>query len=141
MKTVFIMRGISGSGKSSMAAKLATPGAICSADTWFMGPNGYSFRQQDLAAAHGECLRKFIQLVFENVDNVVVDNTNLREWEYISYLRIARMAGYVVEFYEFIPPLDEGFTAYVTECAGRNTHGLDYAACKRQATAFQKRIT
>lgn len=139
MKTVFIMRGISGSGKSTKARTLAPPEAICSADHYFQASGEYVFRWQDLPAAHQACLTKFIRLLYAKAPAVVVDNTNLRLWEYENYVRVAEMAGYTVEYHEFVPPLDNEFQNYVTTCATRNTHGLGYTDCKRQATIFQKR--
>ena len=141
-KTVIIMRGISGSGKSTRAKELAAAHdefavSICSADDFFMRNGVYEFRRQDLAAAHAQCLRDFVNALWEGVPLVIVDNTNTRISEFQPYARVALMAGYEVRFEEFIPPEDpQALDDYVVECARRNQHGLGYTACLAQANRF-----
>lgn len=88
---VIILRGCSGSGKSThAAAELATAvkdkSAVFSADAFFMKEDGYKFDPAQLGTAHATCLRLFTLSLIENkYDNdftLIVDNTNTTgtEW-------------------------------------------------------------
>uniref|UniRef100_A0A8W8KSP8 Uncharacterized protein n=1 Tax=Magallana gigas TaxID=29159 RepID=A0A8W8KSP8_MAGGI len=59
-KTVFIMRGVSGSGKSTIARaiqKVYPSAVLCSADDYFMREGEYHFSADDLESAHKYCQR------------------------------------------------------------------------------------
>lgn len=53
---IYFLRGVSGSGKSTEAMRLANNNkdVICSADDYFMKDGEYIFNPSLLAAAHGE---------------------------------------------------------------------------------------
>lgn len=149
--TCHIMRGIPGSGKSTRAKELAPPAFICSADDYFMKDGVYTFVQHEIGKAHQACLKKFVDAIHANhkaiMDgdfwadfDIVVDNTNLRRWEYETYEKIAHIAGMVVEFHEFVPPRDSTLGDYVRLCASRNAHGVSPNQCMRMASIFEKRI-
>jgi len=149
--TLHVMRGIPGSGKSTKARELARPEFICSADDYFVDSKGvYVFKQHEIAQAHAACLKKFIRLVHQHHNSimddgqwadfdVVLDNTNLRKWEYESYEQIAWIAGMQVEFHEFVPPRDNTLGDYVRLCASRNAHGVSANQCMRMASIFENR--
>lgn len=148
--TCHIMRGIPGSGKSTRAKELARPENICSADDYFMKDGKYVFVQHEIGKAHSACLKKFVDLIYKYhraiMDDgqwadfdIVVDNTNLRRWEYETYVKIAELAGMVVEFHEFVPPRDNTLGDYVRLCASRNAHGVSPNACMRMASIFEVR--
>ena len=152
--TVHIMRGIPGSGKSTVAKMLTKPEFICSADDYFMKDGVYTFVQHEIGKAHQACLKKFVDLLHaynakaeydlgfrldaEDVI-VVVDNTNLRRWEYETYVKVAELAGWLVEFTEFVPPRDNTLGDYVRLCASRNAHGVSPNQCMRMASIYEVR--
>lgn len=144
--TVHIMRGIPGSGKSTEALKIAgSKEFICSADDWFVGADGvYRFKAHEIAAAHGACLKKLIGLLHmqrcpEKFQDIVIDNTNLRREHYETYVKLAEIAHWNVEFHEFVPPRDESLGDYVRLCASRNVHGVSPNQCMRMASIFELR--
>lgn len=89
--TVFILRGVSGSGKSRLAAALrdALPSGmvrIVSADDYFIARGGrYAFDPARLGDAHAYCRRAFDAALRARQPVIVVDNTNTQWWEYAPY--------------------------------------------------------
>ncbi len=140
-KKLIIMRGIPGSGKSMTASAIAPPEAICSADDYFLDDKTgeYTFRPHELAAAHAACLRKAISCVHSKTPIVIIDNTNIRLAHFTEYVQLAEIAGYEVDFYEFVPPRDSTLGEYVKECASRNKHGVGANACLRMASIWETR--
>jgi len=108
--TVIIMRGLPGSGKTTMAAELAylsqrvygRPTRICSADEYLYNDQGeYEWSRERVAAAHNCCFDEFKEALDNNVFTVIVDNTNIRHDEYEQYATEAHAAGYCVVFVTF----------------------------------------
>jgi predicted kinase len=134
---VKIMRGISGSGKSTYARKLCEDATardeksvICSADDYFLGPNGYKFDAAKLGAAHSWCLRNFIQWLQEaEHDLVVVDNTNLNLEDISPYVAVGTALHYDVEIIQVNTPPEVA--------AGRNIHGVS----RSHVIDMHKRLT
>lgn len=75
------MRGYAGCGKSFKAKELAAEWrntVICSADDYWMTPDGYyDFDVTKLKNAHDQCFQMFKKAI-EAGKNVIVDNTNLK---------------------------------------------------------------
>lgn len=102
-----IMRGIPGSGKTSLA-KLCWPDAtICSADFYFETPSGYVFRPEELPRAHQQCLRAFIESVRRCEEYIIVDNTNLTVDDIRPYIAVAHAYGGEVEIVDVFGLPDE----------------------------------
>ena len=94
-RNLIILRGCSGSGKSLFATLIANPVSICSADDYFIDANGnYNFDATKLGHAHAACRDKFDMVLKDDVfDNIVIDNTNVRESDYKYYVNQAEKAG------------------------------------------------
>lgn len=122
MNSVVILQGISGSGKSTVASKLAPPEAVCSADDTFMVEGKYVFNPARLPEAHGNCLKKFVALLTGPVKcGIVVDNTNTTVAEIAPYVALAQAYGRDVTIVTV--PCDP------LVAAKRNTHGVPETAC------------
>lgn len=91
-----IIRGISGSGKSTYAKTHFPDFIICSADDFFMVKNKYKFDPKKLPNAHACCLLKCIDNILQG-NKVVVDNTNTRLIELAPYVAIGNAYKYKVE--------------------------------------------
>lgn len=125
-KTVYIMRGLPGSGKSTYTKKNFPDATVCSADSFFMNEGEYRFDPSKLAWAHQQCQEYFSAAVeVFNDFEVVVDNTNTTSKEMKFYIEKALENHYNVVILEF----------YVTPevSAARNTHGVPLEAIKRMA--------
>jgi len=97
---VYILRGISGVGKSTYARHLKSIVAdtlICSADDEMDHGNGYQFDGRRVEDAHKNCLRKFIDGVQKRWSMIVLDNTNILYHHFDYYIKIAEAFGYEVE--------------------------------------------
>lgn len=109
MKTLIIMQGPPGGGKSSLADKLATrtyhkewrfrDKKICCTDDYFnTGPNDkFVFDPTKLAENHGYNLAQ-AKLFMDCEDDVIVDNTNIHAWECREYVKYAVERGYHIVF-------------------------------------------
>ena len=96
MKTLYLIRGIPGSGKSSFAHDLFCGGAvdvIIEADEYFIQEDGsYLFNPSLLGNAHAFCQERTI-LALQSGNNVAVSNTSTTEKEVQNYQRIAEETG------------------------------------------------
>jgi NEDD4-binding protein 2 len=99
------MRGVSGSGKSTIAKKLAeVSGAeIYSTDDFFMKDGKYVFDINDLGKNH-EMNRQRTETAMQENKSVIVDNTNLTKRDMKPYVDLARKYNYDVEFIQVEVP-------------------------------------
>lgn len=149
MNTIYILRGISGSGKSTLAQKTASdrckrglgPAYICSADAYFVNAEGvYIFKPEQLAHAHGSCMRNVIDAMHARIPTIIVDNTNIRHKEFIPYIQLAQIGGYEVQLLAFPPP-EVGSVSFQTEvrrCHRANVHGVPLESIERQAANYER---
>lgn len=127
-KLVTILRGPSGSGKSLWASGYHWAGHpanknafVVSADHYFVDDEGnYSFDPSMLPIAHSACMSTFLDALAKGRPHIIVDNTNMQEWEWENYARAAQLAGYDVHIVEFMPRTREELLL----CIGRNSHGV-----------------
>lgn len=134
---VIILRGISGSGKSTYTKKHHPTALVCSADDYFMQTGTYVFDQAKLGDAHRWCMKKFVDAIREDHDDlpsspmeVVVDNTNTQLWEFSGYVQVAEAHGCTVEIVRMDTP--------VSVAAGRNAHGVPLKSVQSMSDRFQK---
>jgi predicted kinase len=130
-KRVVVIRGISGSGKSTYA-RTHYPGApVCSADDYFIGEDGvYRFAPIKLGEAHRSCMRKFLDQIAAGTDTIVVDNTHTRVWEFSPYAAVADASGYQVTIVRMETPY---------KVAGeRNVHGVPVDVVRGMEQRFEK---
>ncbi|HRT03987.1 MAG TPA: ATP-binding protein [Candidatus Diapherotrites archaeon] len=94
-KSVILVRGIPGSGKSTFSKFLGR--AICSADDYHIDLNGnYNWKEENLKASHEWCKRKCERFMKIGAEKVIIDNTLSSEWEIDPYIDMAKKYGYKV---------------------------------------------
>ncbi len=98
-KVIYLLRGPSGTGKSTLAKDLGAK-AVFSADDYFMQGDKYVFNPKKLGAAHGTCKAKTEDAMKKGVSPIAVDNTFTQAFEIKPYVLMARQHGYTVEFVE-----------------------------------------
>jgi len=99
MKKLFILRGVPGCGKSTVAEAIKSLNEQVihlEADQFFITKDGtYQFDSKKLNEAHAWCMEKFKQAIANNYD-IILSNTSTRLWEFENYKKIAENAGYQV---------------------------------------------
>jgi len=95
MNIIVLLRGVSGSGKSTFARVLG--GKHYEADMFFVDSDGvYKFNPKKLKEAHKWC-HSSVELSMSNrEDLIVVSNTFTQEWEIKPYYELAKKYNYTV---------------------------------------------
>ena len=98
MKTVWILRGIPGCGKTTVAEKLSEQlnGVHVEADMYFSRNGEYIFDPSKLKQAHEWCFSTFKQYIDTSCENIIVSNTSTMYWEFERYKQHAEENGYMV---------------------------------------------
>jgi predicted kinase len=102
MKELILLRGLPGSGKSTIANLIWNEYAVCEADKYFIDKetNEYRFDVTKLKDAHEWCKNeveirmKDNQLNPQYYPEIVVSNTFTQEWEMQPYFELAKKYGY-----------------------------------------------
>lgn len=135
---LIIMRGISGSGKSTRARELAVNGIVHSTDDLWEATGDYmgAFKKMNESgdwSAHSKMHhRNFLNAkksMEDGLDPIVIDNTNLRPNEAKNYVKAALELGFADENIIIEDVGTGGVTAEVL--AGRNTHGVPLEAIQK----------
>lgn len=130
-KTLYIMRGLPGSGKSAVAEVLA-PGNVYAADD-FPGLYGkdMSFNPSLLGKAHAATQSKVMEAMDRGEPKISLANTNTQHWEMAPYVKAAQEKGYYVTFVHV-----EG-TVAPTGSSTKNIHGVPDEALSRMKARFE----
>jgi predicted kinase len=104
-KTLYLMQGVPGSGKSTVARMIGAwhclgdmeAAKIVSTDDWRLVDGAYVFDAADNARYHQLAQREAARLMLEGQPVVIVDNTNIKEWQARPYITLARIHGYTVQ--------------------------------------------
>lgn len=92
---LIIIRGLPGSGKSTMAEKLVRGGVAVrhiEADMYFVQNGEYKFNSIKLSEAHEWC-RQMVMTSLRNGHTTVVSNTFVRKWEVEPYINMCKGLG------------------------------------------------
>lgn len=142
MGKLIILRGLPGSGKTTVAEEIRygedLPYAfvtIRSTDSKFLDADGnYKFDPKKLGEYHLLNQREVQEDMISGAEVIIVDNTNTRRWEMKPYIDLAIQHGYTVEE-KIVGKFDsESIAIY----AQRNTHGVPLEAIQRMAARFER---
>ncbi len=108
VKKVIIMRSPSGGGKSTMARKIVEDAAqnslsaiIHSTDDLFIKNGIYNFNSELIGPNHNRNFKNFQKSLDAGINVIIVDNTNIKRFEYRKYEKEAIEKGYSLEYSQF----------------------------------------
>ena len=100
---LFLVRGLPGSGKTSLAIHIWNEYAVCEADKFFYDKEGnYNFDPSKIKEAHAWCKNQVEirmadhQLNEQYYPEIAVSNTFTQEWEMEDYYKLAEKYNYKV---------------------------------------------
>jgi predicted kinase len=129
MKQLILLRGLPGSGKSTVA-KLFDKALHFEADMYFLDAVGnYHFDASKIKNAHNWCRHSVMDAMKEGHPIVVVSNTFTQEWEMEVYYLLAEELGYRV-----ISMIVEN------RHAGKNIHGCPDDKIEQMKTRFEFKL-
>jgi len=126
-------------GKSTLAKQLVSKAEasgnsaiICSADEYFYNLGGGTYKHDfnKIADAHKFCFKKFMQAIKDDVNLIIVDNTNLSAWEISPYKMYAETHDYDVKITQVNSDPNISFS--------RQQHGVPEQAHKRMSDSLNK---
>lgn len=139
-KVCVLLIGLPGSGKSTRVSALRAAASyaglrteVCSTDDFFMKNGRYEFNPGKLGENHGRNFQKFALACADGIEQVIVDNTNLRAEHREPYIKLAKALGYEVHQEVIGEFTDEACQIY----AGRNVHGVPLEGLRRMAASVQ----
>ncbi len=132
MTTLYLIRGLPGTGKTTLAERLKGNGVIRAADDYFYCEDGvYRFDPKLLPLAHADCqFRTSIGL--RDGKDVVVHNTFSQRWEMQEYIDMAEKSGVRLVVLDLF---DAGCTD--EELVERNSHGVPLHAIQRMRERWE----
>jgi len=141
---LYIMRGIPGSGKSTLSKQIATStkgaseGLVCSTDDFFLDVDGkYVFNPTKLGEAHPWNQKRAEDGMRAAMSPVLIDNTNTQQWEAKPYFALAVKYGYRVLVAE---PQTE-WRRDPVRLTEKNSHGVPEEAIKRMLSRWEEDFT
>lgn len=129
-KNLILIRGVSGSGKSTIAELFVSKNEVCSADDFFINEAGeYKFDASKLKKAHEYCQTKCRLKMTSEKPIIVVANTFTREWEMEEYYNLAKEFKYRVH-------------SIIVENRhdGKNIHGVPDEMIEAQKNRFEIKL-
>lgn len=95
MKSLFIIRGLPGAGKTTFAQQVAD--VVCSADDFFTNDGKYFFFDAGkIKDAHAYCVECVKKNMLSGTDKIAVANTSTQHWEWEQYEKLAKKYGYMI---------------------------------------------
>ena len=101
MGTVYIIRGLPGSGKTTLAGNLSNK--VIAMDDYFTSDQGYIFDPEKLMEAVNYCKAKFHEHLATSEENIAVANTFSRRFEMQPYITAAENSKFklvVIDLYD-----------------------------------------
>jgi len=121
-KELVLLRGLPGSGKSTIAKSLGIK--HLEADMFFIENGEYKFNPSKIKNAHAWCQAECEHLMKWEF-NIVVSNTFTQEWEMMPYIELAKKYGYKV--HTIIVENRHG---------GKNTHNVPTETIEKMRNRF-----
>lgn len=95
-RILYIIRGVPGSGKTTMAHQLVGEANTHEADQYMMVGGEYVFDPKNLPNAHKRCIEAVEMDMVNNVQKIAVSNTFVKKEHFFPYKNLAEKFGYKV---------------------------------------------
>uniref|UniRef100_A0A8C4QGQ8 CUE domain-containing protein n=1 Tax=Eptatretus burgeri TaxID=7764 RepID=A0A8C4QGQ8_EPTBU len=138
-KMLILLRGLPGSGKSTMARKIRMENkdaAVLSTDDYFVQGGIYSYNPDLLSEAHEWNHKRAREAMDACKSPVIIDNTNLKLWEMKPYVAMARQRNYSIMFLE--PDTPWKFNPKQLE--RKNSHGISKERINRMMAHYEHQV-
>lgn len=129
MKTLYIVRGLPGSGKTTLALSIKGAIAIAADDYPDLYINGV-YQQHEAQNSHDWC-KQLVSMAMNGGSAIALHNTSLSDWELHPYLELAKRHGYSVAFV-----LCEGVVLPDGNTT-KSTHGVPMDRIQKMRDRFQ----
>jgi predicted kinase len=96
MRVLYLIRGVPGTGKSTLARKLADQYQHFEADMFFIKDGVYQFNKELVPDAHKWCQMMTRHAIEDGMYPIAVSNTFIKRWEMKPYYDMVRGYGYRV---------------------------------------------
>ncbi len=102
-KRLYLMQGIPGSGKSHLADQLTrvfkdtVTFKYLSTDQWRYANGKYEYDPETNKQFHTDCQKACVLAMQEHKEVIIVDNTNITQWQADPYIALARIYNYQVQ--------------------------------------------
>jgi len=126
-KNLIIVRGVPGSGKTSLAKMIApTDLHLLASDDYFYENGEYKFDKSKLGEAHNWCKNQVESFMNVEMDPIILHNTGVHVWEMLRYYYLAAKYGYRV--HSIIKENRHG---------GKSEHDVPESTCERMSDNFE----
>ncbi|KAJ8723402.1 hypothetical protein PYW08_003314 [Mythimna loreyi] len=146
-RTLILMRGVPGSGKSYLARQLvdmmigASPNNykthILTTDDYFMVRGQYQYDKYKLSEAHSWNHNRARNAITAGLSPVIIDNTNIELWEMEPYLREGVKNGYIIQVVEPKTP----WAKKASQLVRKNVHNVPIVNIKRMLDNYRDGVT
>ncbi|MDD4983520.1 MAG: hypothetical protein PHH82_01615 [Candidatus ainarchaeum sp.] len=134
-KDLLIMRGVSGSGKTTYAKTLSK--YVYSTDDYFTKDGKYSFCIEKANIAHDWNRNRVKDALEKGLSPVVVDNANICAWEIKPYLEMGLLEGYNV----YLAEPDTDFKFDLEELVKKSAHNVPRKYLKLMLDGYETNLT
>ena len=136
MKILYVMRGISGSGKTTYVEKVLVKkhprlAHISQDHFWIDAYGDYKIDTARMGEAVNWAFHKFLNALESDIPAIVVDNVNACFWHYSLYVRLAKQNGFEVQVIQ-MPTISKEVALK------RNVHDVPEYVINRQIANFKK---